>query len=132
MAKPIIKLDLDSTESLDFDREVAIPTPDGRALKLPITYRYRDRVEIAELFDTFAAAARASVEQRADTSNADAVQAALDTDVRTILDIAVRWGLEHVPFDEVNVRKLCVRYAGAATAILMDYRVSLTQGRLGN
>lgn len=127
-----IKLDLDSTDSLDFEREVSIPTPDGRPLKLPITYRYRDRVGMAALFDGFAAAAKAANEQPDDTTNAAAVQAALDADVRTILDIATGWGLEGVPFDDANVRKLCIRYAGAATAILMDYRVSLTQGRLGN
>ena len=131
MAHPRIKLDLDSTDSLDFTREVSIPTPDGRALKIPFTYRYRDRVAMAALFDGFAASAKADADQPADTSNAAAVQAALDADVRTVLDIATGWGLE-APFDEANVRKLCIRYAGAATAILMDYRVSLTQGRLGN
>ena len=131
MAATRIKLDLDSTDTLDFEREVSIPTPDGRELKIPFTYIYRDRVAMAELFDEFAQQAKDDAD-RGDAVNAEVARAVVESDVQTIMQIANGWGIEGVKFTAENIRKLCVRYAGAATAILLDYRVSLTQGRLGN
>lgn len=131
MGKQLIKLDLDSTDSLDFERQVSIPTPDGRDLKIPFIYRYRDRAAVAQLLDRYAERARAA-QPADDATVTELLQQSLDFEVSALLDIATGWGLDGVPFNADNVRKLCMRYAGAANAVITDYRVSFTQGRLGN
>ena len=141
MAKERIKLDLDSTDDLDFEREIAIPTPDGRELLIPFTCKYRDRVAIAELFDTFSqvgdapkAAAAPRKGRKAATPPPTLGQgavAAAQADADSIMKCFTGWGLD-MPFNRDNVVKLVTRYPGATLALLLDYRVSLTQGRLGN
>lgn len=147
-----IKLDLDSTDNLDFKREVTLPTPDGKGLKVEFTFKYRDREAVGELFATYAdqagadLAAKSEAKARAvaaaaqagqDTAaaladiNRKAVADVIDDDVATVLDMASGWNID-TDFNADNVRKLCTKYAGAAMAIVSDYRVSLTQGRLGN
>lgn len=147
-----IKLDLDATDSLDFEREVTLPTPNGKGQKVTFTFKYRNRQEVADLFDGYnrralaEAAATAAAEERAaltvqtigqeaplvvDLSIQGAVRDAIDDDVATVMDMVTGWNLE-AEWSRDNVRKLLLRYAGAAVAIVSDYRVSLTQGRLGN
>lgn len=147
-----IKLDLDATDSLDFEREVTLPTPNGKGQKVTFTFKYRNRQEVADLFDGFnrrataEAAAQAATEAQAvadaqaagqdamaavNFSIQGAVRDAIDDDVATVMDMVTGWNLE-AEWSRDNVRKLLLRYAGAAVAIVSDYRVSLTQGRLGN
>lgn len=147
-----IKLDLDASDNLDFKREVTLPTPDGKGLKVEFTFKYRDREAVGELFAAYAdqsgadmlarsearAKAIAAAEQAGqDTTaaraeiNRKAVAEVIDDDVATVMEMATGWNIE-ASFNADNVRKLCTKYAGAAVAIVADYRVSLTQGRLGN
>lgn len=132
-----IKLDLEPDDRITFDRAVDIPTPDGKGLKITFTFKHRDRQALAELFDGYITKARATTEQRteqrADAAPllADDTRTAIDNDVATLIDVATGWNVD-APFDSDNLRKLCTKFAGAAMAIVSDYRVSLTQGRLGN
>lgn len=128
--KPRLRVDLDPQGPLTFKRDVEIPTPDGASLTLPVVFKYRDREAVAALFDGY----RAEADAEAAVPNrpvAESVRAAIESDVRTLRDLMDGWGLDY-PFDDDHLRKLCVRYAGAAFAIVTDYRVSLTAGRLGN
>lgn len=131
MAK--IQIDLDPKGPVTYTRTVNLPTPDGKGLAVEFTFKYRDQIEMAEM----AADWQRRVEARstgADVSNTDPVQAARDaiaSDVRTLQEVASGWNID-APFDDANLTKLCTRYAGAAMAVVLDYRVSLTQGRLGN
>lgn len=133
MAK--IKLDLDATDVITFERAVDIPTPDGRPLAITFTFTYRDREALAALFDAYRAkaeaATKARIEATDDESVIEHVRAALVNDVATIMDIATGWNVD-APWNEEYVRKMCLRYAGAPMAIVSDYRVSLTEGRRGN
>lgn len=128
MAK--IKLDLEPGERLTYERAVDIPTPDGKPLKVTFTFLHRDRTAIAALFDLYREKARQQADAPGDDS-AVSVQLAIDNDVETLQDIATGWNID-APFDAAHLRKLCTKYAGAALAVVTDYRVSLTQGRLGN
>ena len=125
-----IKLDLDSTDSLDFEVTVPIPTPDGKALKIPFTFKYRDRVQTAQLFDTFRERAEATSDDT-DAALAAIVTDAIEADAEMLLDIASGWGID-LEWNRDNASKFCRRYAGAARAVLAEYRTALTQGRLGN
>jgi hypothetical protein len=148
VAKERIKLDLDSTDDLDFEREVAIPTPDGRELLIPFIFKYRDRVAVAELFDGYNQAAQAPAVPAAPARKprkaaakpeaaaepptlAQAARDAIQADADTLLDCASGWGLD-MPYSRDNVVRFVTRYPGAALAVVLDYRTSLTQGRLGN
>lgn len=125
-----IKLDLESGDTLDFDRAVDIPTPNGKPLKVTFTFKYRDRKAMAALLDSYMDRAKNQA-QGDEKPSAELVAAAISADVEAIQDIATGWNID-APFDAENLRKLCTKYAGAALAIVTDYRVSLTHGRLGN
>lgn len=123
-------LDLTSEAPISFDAQVDIPTPDGNAKRITITYKWRDRIQMAALFDSYLAAARKE-EPAAERPLAEAVKATIESDVEAIFDVATGWKLG-ADFDAQNLRKLCTRYPGAASAILGHYRDALTRGRLGN
>jgi hypothetical protein len=136
-----IKLDLDASDNLDFDREIKIPDPKGQKKPISITFKmkWRDRLAVAELFDEYIAKAREAAEAAMADSESDerktmrALAAdALKRDIETTLDICVGWNLENYEFNEDSLRKLFTKYPGAARQIADDYRVSLTEGRLGN
>jgi hypothetical protein len=125
-----IKLDLEPTDVLSFDRVVPIPTPDGKSLKVTFTFKYRDRESAIKYFDEY----REQLVAFVDGEQSDALAKTLEYiefEVRTIMDVASGWNID-APWDATNLRKLLVKYAGAGSAIMADYRVSLTQGRLGN
>ena len=129
MAK--IKLDLEPSDSLTYEHAVDIPTPDGKGLKVTFTFKYRDREGIAKLFDGYHEKSRAISEGEDTRTTDEAVRQAIGNDVETLLDIAEGWNID-APFNTENLRKMCTKYAGAAMAVVTDYRISLTQGRLGN
>lgn len=129
MAK--IKLDLESTDTLTFDRTIPIPTPDGKNLKITFTFKYRDREQVARFFDTYREDLSAFADVESDGNMADRVLEYMEFELRTIMEIACGWNIE-APWEAANVRKLLVKYAGSGNAILGDYRVSLLQGRVGN
>lgn len=145
-----LKLDLDSTDTLDITREVTIPTPDGRGLKIKLDYVYRDRDQMAELIEEHMRRGRSAIRQMSQQAEAldlrdegdDAAEAwkqharkmaseATARDVDGILQVARGWNID-APFGAESVAKLCRKYPGAAAAILTDYRVTMTEGRLGN
>lgn len=153
MAK--IKIDLDPQGPITFEREVSIPTPSGKVLKVPFTFRHRTREEMAALTDGYIQQAREQFEKMQQTIAAeraaskeaeaegrvyvppfkptvDGVDDGLKSDVRAVMDAATGWGLAEYEFNAENIEKFLRLYAGAATAIASDYRKSMTEGRLGN
>lgn len=139
MAK--IKLNLDPGEMLTFERVVTIPTPDGKGIGIPFVFKYRSREQLAELLAGFVerarrdvAAAQEQVEAGAEDSQdvRDQIAEGIKRDVATVRDLAVGWGVENHPFSDESLTALFNLYPGAAMEIARDYRVSLTEGRLGN
>lgn len=145
-----VKLDLDSTAPIEVTREVLIPTPDGKGLRIKFEYIYRDREAMAELLEDQLRGNRLLVQQlrqqvdtAADEGDGDkeeaagkqrARQMAADAtrrDVQQLLQLARGWNVD-APFDAAHLAKLCTRYPGAAEAIRQDYRVTMAEGRLGN
>ncbi|RTL09098.1 MAG: hypothetical protein EKK62_03945 [Acidimicrobiia bacterium] len=143
-----IKLDLDSpSDDIAFDGVVRIPTPDGAELLVPFVFRYRDREETAALFDEFIARDRARAAQReraaAEASGAQPQEPdektlrqyaieATERDVEATLKIAKGWGVEGREFGAEQLAKFFRRFPGAYGAIVTHWRLSLTEGRLGN
>lgn len=149
-----IKLDLESpSDEISFEGLVRIPTPDGSELLVPFTFRYRDREECAAFFDELIARDKAQTERRAAEANAAKLraekgeQAPEDADKKTLrqwaiegtqrdveatLGIAKGWGVEGREFGPEQLTKFFRRYPGAYSAIVTHWRLSLTEGRLGN
>lgn len=126
-----VKLDLDADDIITFERTVQIPTPDGKPLKVTFDFKYRDREAMAELLDSYIEKSKAAVSAEGRTM----VQMARDnikSDVEAVKEVATGWNVEGFEFDDKGLAKFFKRYAGAALAIISDYRVSLTEGRLGN
>lgn len=150
-----IKLDLDSpSEEISFDGLVTIPTPSGEPLLVPFVFRYADREETAGVFDEFIARDKARAEQREREASAARERAltiapqpdepadnktlrqyaieATKRDVESTLKIAKGWGVEGREFGAEELTKFFRRYPGAYLAIITHWRLSLTEGRLGN
>lgn len=128
------KIDLDPKGDITYQREVSIPTPSGKALKVSFTFKQRTREQMAELLDTYIAKARESAKQEVpeDSKMVDQVEQSIASDVSAILDVATDWNVEGYDFTTVNLTKFLRLYPGAAMAIVTDYRISQTEGRLGN
>jgi len=152
MAK--IKIDLDPKGPLTYDREVPIPTPSGKPLKVTFTFKHRTREQMAELRERYIAKARdayilatAEVEQEKAKREAEekagrtylppeaklveGIPEAIANDVAAVLDVADGWNLD-AEFTAENIGKFLMLYAAAPKAIGDDYFVSMTEGRLGN
>lgn len=152
MAK--IKLDLDPQGPITFDREVSIPTPSGKVLKVAFTFLHRTREQLAELSDQMVMAARERYEQSQREAEIEAVREAqakadkvpylpqfkpavdqveqgLREDVEAVMRAATGWNLDY-EFTAENLTKFFRLYLGAAAAITAEYNVSMTKGRLGN
>lgn len=130
-----VKINLDPADDLTYRRKVAIPTVDGRALKIEFTFRHRTREALAELFDAYIEKAKAAADAErddAESSLADRTKRAIERDVETAMDIATDWDVDRYPFNKESLTKFFRLYPGAAEAIAADYRVSHTEGRLGN
>lgn len=149
-----IKIDLDPQGPITFKRTVAIPTPDGKPLKIEFDFKYRDREEMAAMTERYMEKAReelpsllAEQKEQKDAAAAaeatgyvyippmpklvDGVDEAIRNDVETVMDCASGWNVD-APFDAETLTKFFRRYAKAAVTIASDYRVSMTEGRLGN
>ena len=154
MATKKLKIDLDPQGPLTFEREVPIPTPDGKTLKVTFTFNHRKREEMAALSDEYMRKAREqfqSLQEEAQREKAsrdeaesrgevymppqkntvDDVENAIRNDVETVMDCVTDWNLD-AEFNADNLAKFFRLYVGAGNAIASDYRKSMTEGRLGN
>lgn len=129
-----VKLSLDSKDRISFKRAVAIPTPDGSPLTIEFEFKHRTRTEFAKLMDEHIAKVRAAteVEREPGASISDAVAEAIQRDVGAVMDVASGWNVDGLAFNADSLTKVIDQYPGAAMAIVTDYRISLTEGRLGN
>lgn len=131
-----IKLNLDPGERLTFERDVTIPTPSGKALVVKFTFLHRTTDELAKLYQSWMDKATAADEAAAASETKptllDMVQTTQRRDVEDILDIATDWNIDGYPFVEKNIAAFVARYKAAGEVLREDYRVGMTEGRLGN
>lgn len=139
-----IVLDLDPQGPITFTRVVAIPTCDGRPLEIEFEFLFRDRIGMAELMQKWgdltkasrdAATLAASQESQPTPPPFDVVASTREgiaSDVETLMDFISGWNVSNNPFNAENIAKFVRRYPGAPLALVRDYRVAMTEGRLGN
>jgi hypothetical protein len=144
-----------------FKLSVDIPVPGGEPDSLEFTFKYRTRVELAQMTDEHSAASKARIDALVDRMKAPVVVAAEAPAKRGrkaaaepveapkspteaefaaaineghadyILAAAEAWELSD-EFSRENVLQLVDRFPGAAPAISDAYSRALKEGRLGN
>ena len=115
-----------------FAANVEIPRAGGGSVRVPVTFKYRNRIELAELFDRWQADAKerfAGVD--ADTTLLAVTAAEVDQQVAQLLEVLDSWGFDD-PFGEDGVRALVLSVRGAAEAVLDAYGAAYRDARQGN
>lgn len=137
---PKLRLNLDPGEKLTFKREIAIPTPDGKGIKVEFVMKHRTREEMAEFTENYRQKGQDLEQGTVDLESAeegsqkllDAAKALIDSDVESIMDVAVDWNIDGYAFMPENIAKLCRLYPATALTVLRDYFEGMFRGRLGN
>ncbi|MCK1782879.1 phage tail assembly chaperone [Pseudomonas sp. TNT11] len=115
-----------------FSAPVLIPIVGSEPEKVEFTFKYRDRTELAALFDEWNEArnkARAELGDKPSWSEVVAV----DTEQQTqqIKDLVVGWGFDDEYSDD-NIVAFVKSCQGAAEAVVKAYEGAYSQARLGN
>lgn len=137
---PKLKLNLDPGEKLTFKREIAIPSPDGKGVKVEFVMKHRTREEMAEFTDNYRKKGQDLEQGTSDLDSAEegseklleAAKALIESDVESIMDVAVDWNIDGYAFTPENIAKLCRLYPATALTVLRDYFEGMFRGRLGN
>lgn len=116
-----------------FTVDVEIPRAGGAVIKVPFTFKYRDRTELAELFDAWKEKGAAMAERFAvsEPGLAEITAAHIDGQVEQIQDLVVAWEFD----DELSaesIRALVNTSVGAPDAVIAAYSGAFSQARQGN
>lgn len=128
---PIIKL---GARPKSFDRTVTLKDVDGSELSVPVTFKYRTRKEYGAFIDELAQAA--GLEKPVGADGQKVTMAALlarsdEANIEYLLRVLDGWKLDE-EFTRASVQQLVDEFPGAASAVMEDYRLVITEGRLGN
>lgn len=137
---PKLRLNLDPTEKLTFKREIVIPTPDGKGIKIEFQMKHRTREEMAEFTEYYRLKGQdieeqtSGIDKEADGSQRlmETAKALIESDVESVMDVAVDWNIDGYAFTAENIAKLCRLYPATALTVLRDYFEGMFRGRLGN
>jgi hypothetical protein len=119
-------------ENPTFTADVEIPRVGGTSIKVQFTFKYRNREELAALFDRWQADTKERFKGVGEGSTLAAATAAeVDQQVSQMLEVVEAWGFDD-PFDEENVRALVLSIRGATDAVLNAYGAAYQDARRGN
>lgn len=116
-----------------FTVDVAIPQVGGRPAMVPFTFKYRDRTELAELFDSWKEKAEALGERfnGTDPTMSEVTAAEVEQGVAQIKDLVVSWGFCDKLNDE-SITALVKSCVGVSDAVVKAYSDAFGKARLGN
>lgn len=119
----------------NFKRTIKVTLPEGGEGTVEMSYIYRTRSEFGKFVDELMESAGVEQKSQADEdvkfSLAEALSKTRDTNADYILKIADGWNLDD-EFSRESVAQLCDELPGAALEIINQYRMAITEGRLGN
>lgn len=119
-------------QSPTFKAMVLIPIVGSEPEKIEFTFKYRDRLELAALFDewnTNRDQARAALGEKPTYSQI--VAADTEQQSQQIKDLVVGWGFDD-KFDDKSILALVKSCQGAAEAVVEAYQGAYKLARLGN
>jgi len=116
-----------------FTVDVAIPQVGGKPAMVPFTFKYRDRTELAELFDSWKEKAEAIGERFKGTEPTltEITAAEVERGVDQIKDLVVSWGFNDKLNDE-SITALVKSCIGVSDAVVKAYSEAFGKARLGN
>lgn len=102
-----------------FKMDVKIPRVGSDPVTVPFEFKYRDRVELAALFDGWDAKSKALQERFVGKTPtlAEISEAQIDLQTEQISDLVTGWGFED-PFSEESIRTLVKACVGVPDAII--------------
>ena len=115
-----------------FNAPVLIPIVGSAPEKVEFTFKYRDRVELAALFDEWNEKkdkARAALGDKPSWSEIVAVDAEQQT--QQIKDLVVGWAFDD-EYNDDNIVAFVKSCQGAAESVVKAYEGAYSQARLGN
>ena len=115
-----------------FNAPVLIPIVGSAPEKVEFTFKYRDRTELAALYDEWNEArnkARAALGDKPSWSEVVAVDT--EQQAQQIKDLVVSWGFDDEYSDD-NIVAFVKSCQGAAEAVVKAYEGAYSQARLGN
>lgn len=116
-----------------FTVDVSVPQVGGRPAAVPFTFKYRDRTELAALFDAWKAKAEAIGERFKGTEPtlSEITAAEVEQGVDQIKDLVVSWGFGDKLNDE-SITALVKSCIGVSDAVVKAYSEAFGKARLGN
>ena len=123
------------TRPKNFKKLIKVALPEGGEGTVEISYIYRTRTEFGQFVDDLMKSAgvepTGQTDEEVQFSLAEALAKTRDTNADYILKIADGWNLED-EFGRQSLAQLCDELPGAALEIINQYRLAITEGRLGN
>ncbi|NBB33103.1 phage tail assembly chaperone [Pseudomonas sp. BC115LW] len=115
-----------------FKAFVSIPIVGGEPEKIEFTFKYRDRLGLAALFDEWNLKRDETRTALGDSPTLSEIVAA-DTEQQSqqIKDLVVGWGFDD-KFDDKSIQALVTSCQGSAEAVVNAYQNAFNQARLGN
>ena len=116
-----------------FTVDVPIPQVGGRPAMVPFTFKYRDRTELAELFDAWKAKAEAIGERfkGVEPTISEVTEAEVEQGVGQVKDLVVSWGFTDKLSDE-SITALVKSCVGVSDSVVKAYSEAFGKARLGN
>lgn len=120
----------------NFPKTVKFPMHDGSEGEIRVDYKYRTRTEYGAFVDAVYADKAAWEDGQPAGGGGDFTMAAemdksAERNVAYVLQIADGWSLDE-PFGADALRQLADEMPSAVLAIITEYRLAVTEGRLGN
>jgi hypothetical protein len=119
-----------------FSRVITVSLPEGGKGTIEVSYVYRTRSEFGQFVDEMVTAAGTKPPASQDGEDVkfslqQALERTRDTNADYIMKIMQDWDLD-AEFSRASVVQLCDELPGAALEIIEQYRLAITEGRLGN
>ncbi|WP_417283754.1 phage tail assembly chaperone [Comamonas sp.] len=108
-----------------------IAMPDGTEGLLPVTFRYRDRVEFGEFLDGIYGVEQPAFDGTSAKASSQLQRGVVQLNGQYLFGCLQDWGLD-APFNLDNCIKLATELPAAVQAVMDTYRRLCIEGRLGN
>ena len=108
-----------------------VPMPDGTEGLLPVTFRYRDRVEFGEFLDGIFATDAPAFDGTAANASSQQQRGTVQLNGQYIHGCLQDWGLD-ASFSLQSCIQLAREMPAAVQAVMDTYRRLCIEGRLGN
>ena len=111
---------------------VMIPVVGREPVKVDFTFKYRNRVELAALFDEWNQRRKDGQERFGEKPTVSEI-VAIDTEnqMQQIKDLVVGWEFDD-KFDDESIKALVTSCHGTTEAVVEAYQAAFTKARTGN